>query len=307
MKSKLVTAYWMDCQGAPFQGVNPDRKIRYQGSLISHCLGSELPVICYTHFKNFEELNNLKIEYNLNNLEIKILELKDVKYHKEISVIRNKFFNTDLDGRGTEIMWGKFDVIERELDGFDNVYWVDVGLQHPGIFPWMYSKVYNPNKIDNGIPQDWWAHLDVFNFSKIIDKEIYIKLNQICKNKIMLVCSYGPQISYPFIQKGILTKPFDSPYPVGGMIGGNTQVLKKYINIFWDYAKLMIENETLCTEEVLMKPAYDFLSEDEKITLVFNSFASGEHDEFHYNLWDKNENPLKPFYMMWHDIKNNNV
>jgi hypothetical protein len=312
MKTKLVTAYWMDSEGYPYQGGLPNRKVRYLGSLISHCLGSKLPVICYTHKKNLDELVNLKNEHNLHNLEIKILELNEVKYHKEISEIREKNFYTEttnfgLDGRGPEIMWGKFDIIERELDGFDNVYWVDVGLQHPGIFPWMYSKVYNPSEKGNGIPENWWAHLDVFNFSKIIDEEIYIKLNQICKNKIMFVCSYGPQIGYPFIQKGILSKPFESPYPVGGMIGGNTQVLKKYINIFWDYAKLMIENETLCTEEVLMKPAYDFLSEYEKVTFIFNLFASGEHDDFHYKLWDSEKNPLKPFYMMWHDIKNNDL
>ena len=61
MKTKIVTAYWMDVEGYPYQGVSPIRKIRYQGSLISHCIGSGLPVICYTHSKNYEELNDIKI------------------------------------------------------------------------------------------------------------------------------------------------------------------------------------------------------------------------------------------------------
>jgi hypothetical protein len=304
MKSKIVTAYWMDVEGFPFQGVLPIRKIRYQGSLISHCIGSGLPVICYTHSKNYDELNDIKVRYNLTNLELKILELSDVKYHNEIERIRNDNFDTDLDGRGPEIMWGKFDVLERELDGFDRVYWVDVGLQHPGIFPWMYSKVYNENSETLGVPTNWWAHLDVFNFSKLIDGEVYDKLNKICENKIVFVCSYGPQISYPFLNYGILNKSFESPYPVGGMVGGDVQVLKKYINLFWEFTEKILEKNILCTEEVIMKPSYDLIGDDEKVTLMFNAFASGEHDDYHYTMWNKEKNTPKPFYMMWHDIKN---
>jgi hypothetical protein len=96
MKTKIVTAYWMDVNGYPFQGSTNVRKPRYLGSLISHCQGIDLPVVCYTHSKNLEELNKIKTDYNLSNLEIKILELSDMKYHKQISEIRDKFFNTDF-------------------------------------------------------------------------------------------------------------------------------------------------------------------------------------------------------------------
>ena len=72
MNTKLVTAYWMDCQGRPFQGAKPIRKIRYQGSLISHCIGSNLPIVCYTHQKNFDELTEIKLKFKLTNLELKI-------------------------------------------------------------------------------------------------------------------------------------------------------------------------------------------------------------------------------------------
>lgn len=292
----------MDCQGSPFQGAGPNRKIRYLGSLISHCLGSNLPVVCYTHQRNFDELNEIKIRFNLSNLELKILELTDVKFHKEINDIRAKSFDTDLDGRGPEIMWGKFDVIERELKGFDRVYWVDAGLQHPGIFPWMYSKVYKPNIEGFGVPRDWWANLDVHNFSKLIDSDIYTKLDQMCTDKLVFACSYDPQVSYPFLKNGILSRPFESPYPVGGMFGGDVKVFKKYINLFWGYAKQMLEQESLCTEEVLMKPSYDLIPDEEKVTLIFNKWAVGEHDDHHYKIWDSEKNPHKPFYMLWHDI-----
>lgn len=304
MKTKLVTAYWMDSQGFPYQGANPDRKIRYKGSLISHCLGSGLPVVCYTHTKNYEEISELKKTYNLSNLEIKILELNDVKFHNKIDNIRNQKFDTDLDGRGPEIMWGKFDVLEREIEGYDRVYWVDVGLQHPGIFPWMFSKVYEPSNPNFGIPKNWWSEFEVFNFSKLIDNNIYTNLNKMCTDKIMFLCSYGPQVSYPLFNKKIVNYNFESPYPVGGMIGGDVKILKKYLDFFWYYAEKVLNEQFLCTEEVIMKPSYDKIEEKEKISFIFNSFASGNHDEFHYNIWDRNLNPLKPFYMIWYDILN---
>ena len=97
MTTKIVTAYWMGVNGYPFQGSNDSRKSRYLGSLISHCLGVDLPIICYTHSKNLEELYQLKQEYNLSNLEIKILELTDMRYHKEISKIRDNNFDGNLE------------------------------------------------------------------------------------------------------------------------------------------------------------------------------------------------------------------
>ena len=44
MKAKIVTAYWMDVEGYPFQGTRQSLKTRYLGSLISHCKGIDLPI-----------------------------------------------------------------------------------------------------------------------------------------------------------------------------------------------------------------------------------------------------------------------
>ena len=312
MKTKIVTAYWMDSEGYPFQGGYPIRKIRYLGSLIGHCQGSNLPVICYTHEKSLKELTDIKNEYNLDNLEIKVLELNQIKHHNRISEIRDKNFYTEtvnfgLDGRGPEIMWGKFDVLERELDGFDRVYWVDSGLQHPGIFPWRYCGKYNKVEDHIDLTAAWWSDLEVFNCKSLLNEKIYNKLDLICDNKIMFLTSSGPQIGYPFLSYGILKHPFESPYPVAGMVGGDTKILKKYINLFWDLAEKVLDSEFLCVEEAIMKPTYDMLDENEKVDFNFTSFSSGQHDQFHFERWDKQQNTPKPFYMVWHDILNYNL
>jgi hypothetical protein len=302
MKSKIVTAYWMDVNGYPFQGSSNVRKPRYLGSLIAHCKNINLPIVCYTHTKNLEELEDIKSKYELSNLEIKLLELTDVKCHKEINEVRERNFSTDLDGRGPEIMWGKFDVLGRELDGFDNVYWVDCGLQHPGIFPWRYCKKYNKIEDHKNLSSPWWSEYDSHNFGSLFNTEIFNNLNKMCDNKIALLTSLSPQISYPFLSKNMVDYNFTSPYPVGGLIGGNVNILKKYITLYWDFAKVVLENDFLCTEEAIMKVIYDKMDTNEIIDLKFSAYASGEHDDFHFNMWDIKSNNPKPLYMVWHDI-----
>jgi hypothetical protein len=304
MRVKIVTAYWMGLSDTKFQGVPNIRKQRYLGSLIAHCKNLGLPIICYTRNENLDEVQQIKDEHNLSNLEIKILELSDVKLHNKINEVRERNFNKDLCGRGPEIMWGKFDIVEKELDNCDQVFWLDCGIQHPGIFPWRYSKKYF-NLEDHPVVGDWWNQLDVFNFGKIFNETLFNKIIDITKNKIILLTSTSPQVSYPIELVKHSNNLISSPYPIGGLIGGDVKIFKKFIDSFWKMAEFSLEKEILCTEEVLMKFAYDDLNVDETINFNFTSYYINHHDEFHFNMWDINSNHPKPLYMVWHDIINN--
>ncbi len=294
----------MDVNGYPFQGSSNVRKPRYIGSLISHCKNINLPIICYTHTKNLQELDDIKSKYKLNNLEIKVLELKEIKLHSKINEVREMNFNTDLDGRGPEIMWGKFDVLERELHGFDTVYWVDCGLQHAGIFPWRYCKQYNKIENHKNLLSPWWAEYDSYDFGSLFNTKIFEKLNEACIEKISVLTSTSPQISYPFYNKNMIDCNLESPYPVGGLIGGNVKILKKFINKYWDFAKIVLENNFICTEEAIMKVIYDKMDQMEILNLFFSAYASGEHDDFHFNIWNSESKNAKPLYTVWYDILN---
>ena len=293
----------MGLSDTKFQGVPNIRKQRYLGSLIAHCKNLGLPIICYTRNENLSEVQQIKQEHNLSNLEIKILELSDVKLHNKINEVRERNFNKDLCGRGPEIMWGKFDVVEKELDNCDQVFWLDCGIQHPGIFPWRYSKKYF-NLKDHPIVGDWWNQLDVFNFGKIFNETLFNKIIDITKNKIILLTSTSPQVLYPIELINHSNNLISSPYPIGGLIGGDVKLFKKFIDGFWKMAEFSLEKEILCTEEVLMKFAYDTLSVDEIINFNFTSYYINNHDEFHFNMWDINSNYPKPLYMVWYDILN---
>ena len=293
----------MGLSDTKFQGVPNIRKQRYLGSLIAHCKNLGLPIICYTRNENLSEVQQIKQEHNLSNLEIKILELSDVKLHNKINEVRERNFNKDLCGRGPEIMWGKFDVVEKELDDCDQVFWLDCGIQHPGIFPWRYSKKYF-NLKDHPVVGDWWNQLDVFNFGKIFNETLFNKIIDITKNKIILLTSTSPQVLYPIELINHSNNLISSPYPIGGLIGGDVKLFKKFIDGFWKMAEFSLEKEILCTEEVLMKFAYDTLSVDEIINFNFTSYYINNHDEFHFNMWDINSNYPKPLYMVWYDILN---
>lgn len=305
MKTKIITAYWMDVHGYPYQGADPVRKTRYLGSLISHCQGINFPIICYTHKINESELLRLKEENNLQNLEIKILELNEVKFHKEISSIRDKNFNTDLNGRGPEIMWGKFQAMEKELDDCDRIYWVDCGLQHPGIFPWMYCLPYGDKKFHTNVTRPYWADCEItqYNFTKLFNTKIFEKLNGISQGKIVTLGCTSPLIGYEFKSKGIDVGEIVAPYPIGGMIGGDSKKFKKYLESFWGTCQKVIEKGFLCTEEAIMKVAHD-INKDIMITFTFGAYQTNEHDQYHFEVWDQSWNKPKPLYMVWNDILN---
>ena len=89
------------------------------------------------------------------------------------------------------------------------------------------------------------------------------------------------------------------------MIGGDVTKVKKYISFCWEYITKMLDNKSLCTEESIMKPAFDKMNEDEVYTPTFTSFYCCEHDDFHFSLWQESWNQPKPFYMAWNDLIDN--
>lgn len=295
----------MDCEGYPFQGTQAIRKSRYLGSIFAHCIGTNLPVVCYTHEKSLQELVDLKNQKKLENLEIKIMELNEMKLHERIKKVRDKNFDINLEGRGTEIMWGKFDVLERELEGCDQVFWVDAGLQNPSIFPWRYCKKYNKKEDHDDLKAAWWSDLDVFDFKSLFNHLIFEKLKKICNDKICFLAVTNPQISYlNFFEKEIFKYNISSPYPVGGMFGGNVNLVKKFISHCWEICDLVLDNSFLCTEESIMKFAYDKMNKDETYDLLFSSYHNGhfDHDQFHFEMWSEESGLPKPLYMVWLDL-----
>jgi hypothetical protein len=296
----------MDVPNYPYQGAERSRTDRYLGSLKSHCKNLGYPIICYTQNKNLDELLKFKQLHGLDNLIIKIRELSDMKLHKEISSVRDKFYDTNFNGRGMEIMWGKIDLMERELNNTDYIFWIDVGLQHPGIFPWMYNDLYfdkTLHSFENGKAPIWNDKQQTqYTFGKILNKKIIDKISLLSRNKTFLITVNQPQCDFSgYIKNNILNEVL-TPHIIGGIFGGDVSTFKEFINNFWGYANKNIEYNFFSTEEAIMKICYEHMNKDNFITFNFDVWQTNIQDEYHFEVWDISWNKPKPFYVVFNEI-----
>jgi hypothetical protein len=304
MKTKLITGYWMNSPGFPFKTVGDVRKDRYLGSIKAHCENIGLPIICYTNKMSIPELEELKIKYNLDNLTIKIMELSDMKYHNKFMKIRESGIE-EGDGRGCEILWGKIQVMENELNDCDRIFWIDAGLQHPGIFPWRFSKKYfKKEDHSNSIP-GWWTEYDVYNFKDLLNQKTFENLYEMTMGKLLILGSSSPQTINDYYELGLVDNVVSDPFPIGGLFGGDIPQVKTFIDSFWVESDKLLDMNQLKTEEYIMKLSYDKMIDSEKISIPFDIHTTYNHDEFHFEDWDIEKDP-KPLYMVWNDILNYN-
>jgi len=169
----------------------------------------------------------------------------------------------------------------------------------------MYCVPYGDKKFHVNVVRPIWADCEItqYDFTKLFNTNIFEKLNNVCDGKIATLCCTSPQIGYPYVEHSIETIPIQAPYPIGGMIGGDTKQFKKYLQTFWETCEKVLDKNFLCTEEVIMKVAHD-INKDIMLPFTFGAYQTNEHDQYHFELWNETFNKPKPLYMVWHDIIN---
>lgn len=297
MRIKLVTGYWMDIVEKGYTSAPASRKDRYLGSIISHCKGFNYPVVCYTHSKNFEEVEKIKIDYNLTNLEIKIKELTDIKYSKSIKKIQSLKSEEELyhlNGRPPEVMWGKFDVLSQEAtDDIDYVYWVDAGLQSNQIFPYRHC----PNINHSDFFSDPYKQ---YNFTLVFNRSMLDKLTNNLQNKFVNLVGTNPQDQY-FNFDDYSPKPGN--YPIAGFFGGHRNTVSEYCDLFSLAVDKFIDKEILCFEQSIMKYVIDNIDPSKLLLYSFDTHQTGiDENTFHYKEWDSNMGLPKPIFRIWEEI-----
>lgn len=297
-RTKLVTAYWMDIYGPPYYGAVPNRKERYLGSLISHArIG--VPLVCYTHERNLEELTELKVKYNLENLEIKVKELSDIKYadwYERIKQENRPETFSEIDGRPPEVLWGKFDVMEIECTNSDHefVYWIDVGLQHVGLFPWWT----NPNREHPDVERDIELK---FNGSKVLNKAVFDALEGYIGQRVATLVSVNRESSEYTDIEGFTAWLRPRSNPIAGFFGGGKQAVLDYCACYWDYGVKHLEKGILCHEQSIMKHVHNTFDTDKLYEFQFETHQY-HVPLFHDKLWESPADGLKPVYRCFVDM-----
>lgn len=291
MKTKLVTAYYAFHHGPPFWG-HQWRENWYKYSLVSLCnLGCE--IICYTDEgdKGFNYISEAKEKYNLTNLTIKIFRLQENPWQDRVYEIRTnnpELYNNPSDPKfrlSPQIYWLKWLLMEKEIEPDINLYWIDCGLSHCGLFPKITNPYADDPRYDNNFEgEEPSAVIHRYqSFTRAFSPQAIERINNYHDGKIINICSssrWNPVET--FFQKTNLPEPtFDNNeayrYPVAGFWGGNSNVIQDHIKKFYSVVeKVLLLGDYICTEQEIMF----YLNGSEK-----HLFKNWKFDTFYHEDW----------------------
>ena len=291
----------MDIREAPYFGATINRRERYLGSLISHSrIG--IPIVCYTQESNYKELLDLKNNYKLDNLEIKIKNLHDVKLHKRFQELRDKYFDLivvgkhEIEGRTPEVLWGKFQVLQEEIEISEEkyLYWIDVGLQHVGLFPWWTNPYRDFSDVEYNIEHK-------FNGSKVLNISVFEGLEKIVDGKVATLVSVARERSEYDEIDGFTQWNRPRSNPIAGFFGGSKKETLEYIESFWEYGIKHLDKDILCHEQSVMKHIHNTFDVNKLLEFQFETHQYNVK-EFHDKLWESPSDGLKPVYRCFVDM-----
>jgi len=257
MKTKLVTALFYGIHDFPFYGHNYSaRWDRYINSLVQ-ISKTNVPIVCYCGSNIYDSLKKHLDENNVENVELIIRELEDIKHSKEMIKIKEKF--PDKFKFYLEVGWAKLALMEENYDeNLDYLYWIDCGLSHLGLFPMRYNS--DSDKI-NGRSINKFR----YTFDKIFDENLFNKINNWLGDKLLDIRNTLFFHNAKDLNRVLeLNHPYKS-LTVGGIIGGKIEKLPKLFNRFDNYCKVCLDKEYLINHEAIMSAiGYDH-PEDYKV------------------------------------------
>jgi hypothetical protein len=267
MKTKLVTAFYTDIIGFPFFGHESfDRHDRYLHSLRTlNNMNTE--IVCYCNETQREILKKYFEEYDLNNITLKISNLKDYPRTERMIEIKK---STGQFNFYHEVDWNKLYLLSKEYDeSCDYIYWIDCGLSHRGLFLLKYNPY--PDNI-TGLSRDW----ENYSFTNLFCPELFPKINNWVGDKLINLSNTMLSHSASELNR-IYNDNHDFKHmTVGGILGGHISKIKWFIGEFDRIANLCLNNNFILNHEAMMTKIH-FENSDMFKTYKFNTWY---HDDF---------------------------
>lgn len=305
-KNKIVTSYYPYHYDPPFWG-QANRERWYKYSIASIC-STGVEVVCYTDDRgnSFNELQDIKDKFNLDNLVIKRFNLEDNPWQDRIYDIRvNKspeYYNNPSIHYyrvSPQIYYLKWIFLKYEIEPDSNLYWIDAGLSHNGLFPKQASSYYELPGYDDGFPEEFYPNIEhrYYMFDKIFNSELVDKINTFSENKIVNLTRVGTSDNnmHLFSEKiGDTSQLGHSLYPVGGFFGGNSSLIEKYANDFFDVVdRVLLNDDYICSEQEIMW----YLNSKNK-----DSFKNFEFNTFYHENWNSYNQGDISFYHFFNNL-----
>lgn len=260
MKTKLVTSYYPFHNGEPYWGtLNRDKWYKYSLATISN-MGE---IICYTDpgDKGYNQLSELKEKLNLENLTIKIYDIKDNPYQSRVYKIRTekaeRYNSPESYGyytRPTAIYWMKFIFLAMEYEPNTQLYWIDAGLSHNGLFPSHANKYGTEPEFSTYYGDNYAANeYKVYNYDKGFTPEVLNKINEYAEDKIINLCrSTSDDNPSEFNTLFNIDVEYNNMFPVGGFFGGQSDLLLQYVIKCKETIDQILLTNEICTEQAIM-------------------------------------------------------
>jgi len=294
MNISFVTSVYDDLSNTKFAGRH-NRGTQYAFSL-AQMQHMGVPIYIFTDKRNIQKNLPAIYSHSLDNAKFINYELDKYPLYNDIQKIKDsnpEVYRNEAgwSSRCVEIMWSKFDLVEHIINKVgiseDNfVFWIDAGLSHPGVLPYKYNSIYNP---EMEYPNQSKEYHDGFYFDQIFNNEFPEYLaNYIGKNKIFHMMCNSPQHNDPSFMGNIETVKTGTV--VGGLFGGTTNVLLDWVLEGKDICQQLVDHNQLVKEEDILSymvnkhMVEDESFIDEKIKLYL--FDTWYHEDWLKN-WDK--------------------
>lgn len=242
--TKLVSSFYTNIHGHPFYGHSPDyaRQDRYLHSMrVLNNLNIQL--VCYCNDNQYDFLSKYIQEFNLTNVILKISNLRDYPLASRMIQIKEatnnfKFYH--------EVDWNKIYLLDKEYDEtLDYLYWIDIGLSHPGIFP----NRYNPNSaLATGFSMDF----NTYSFTNLFGPKLFDGINMFVKNNLLSI-SNELRFHDMHLVNSILESQLNyRGLTVGGILGGHITKIKWFIDIFNRLGNMALSKNTILNHEAII-------------------------------------------------------
>lgn len=267
-KTLFVTCLYSNLYGTRIGG-RSSRLNHYLQSLET-LLQMERDIIIYTSEQDAEKI--LERDLLRESPHIRII-IEDIFAHPQHDFFQRKIKEYEIvnSDRCFEIMHSKPYWVQKHLeDGYDQVFWIDCGLCHGGLFPIRYRG-------DDSFKND--------NKCSLFNTKLVENLNKIDGKVFILAADQtdhltGPNPDERFFFEGEKMHKF---YIVGGMFGGDVKEVKVFCEKYDEVFNKMINIDSFQTEEQLLSFLY-FRYDSLFSPAVFTTWHHEDSDMAQYNI-----------------------